>query len=138
MNNEYSATEQPDPIHNEKPAVWELVIELTESMFEFVPIPNEPPAVRDLVLKDMRDRDEWGRSKYKTPLQPFNGRDALVDFYQELLDSSVYLQQYLYEQENTEPVTIDEDVFSSLEDVYEEILGNIRYFRGLIYARDGK
>jgi hypothetical protein len=27
MPNEYSATEQPDPIQNTKPAVWELVLQ---------------------------------------------------------------------------------------------------------------
>ena len=73
--NEYSATEQPDPIQNEKPAVWELVI------------------------KDMNDRDQWGRSKYKTPLQPFNGRDVVTDIYQELLDACVYMRQLLFERD---------------------------------------
>jgi hypothetical protein len=75
MPNEYSATEQPDPIQNEKPACW------------------------DLVMKDMRDRDAWGRAKYGTPLQPFNGRDALTDTYQELLDACVYMRQQLFERD---------------------------------------
>ena len=75
MPNEYSATEQPDPVHNEKPACW------------------------DLVMKDMTDRDQWGRTKYGTPLQPFNGRDALTDTYQELLDACVYMRQLLYERD---------------------------------------
>ena len=75
MNNQYSATEQPDPIQNQQPAVWELVI------------------------KDMNDRDQWGRSKYHTPLQPFNGRDAATDLYQELLDAVVYWRQFLFERD---------------------------------------
>lgn len=73
--NLYSATEQPNPLHNQKPAVWELVV------------------------KDMNDRDNWGRVKYKTPLQPHNGRDAFTDLYQELLDAVVYARQYLYERD---------------------------------------
>lgn len=48
---------------------------------------------------DMRERDATGRARYGTPLQPFNGRRALVDAYQELLDAAVYLRQHLYELE---------------------------------------
>lgn len=57
------------------------------------PIKNEKPAVWPLVIKDMQERDRFGREKYKTPLQPLNGRDALVDAYEEVLDLSVYLKQ---------------------------------------------
>ena len=50
-------------------------------------------------IKDMNDRDQWGRSKYKTPLQPFNGRDVVTDIYQELLDACVYMRQLLFERD---------------------------------------
>jgi hypothetical protein len=63
------------------------------------PIPNDRPAVWDLVIGDMRARDEIGRARYSTPLQPFNGRDALVDVYQELLDAAVYIRQVIYERD---------------------------------------
>lgn len=49
------------------------------------PIPNNYPAIWDLVKKDIDDRDKFGQQKYNTRLQPFNGRDALNDLYQELL-----------------------------------------------------
>lgn len=39
-----------------------------------------------LVISDMWDRDQLGRQRYGTPLQSHNGRDALVDAYQEALD----------------------------------------------------
>jgi hypothetical protein len=65
------------------------------------PIPNDRRAVWELVVEDMRDRDAAGRSKYGTPLQPFNGRDALVDAYQECLDLCVYLRQKIEEQRAT-------------------------------------
>jgi len=51
----------------------------------------------DLVMEDMRQRDEMGREKYGTRLQPNNGRDPLVDAYQEALDLCVYLRQAIYE-----------------------------------------
>jgi hypothetical protein len=63
------------------------------------PQPNQLPAVWDLVLADMRQRDADGRAKYGTPLQPHNGRDALVDAYQEALDLAVYLRQAIYERD---------------------------------------
>lgn len=65
------------------------------------PIPNERPAVWSLVIADMRERDELGRHRYGTPLQPFNGRDALVDAYQEALDLAVYLRQAIEERAAT-------------------------------------
>ena len=64
------------------------------------PIKNDHPSVWDLVMEDMKDRDQVGLTKYGTKLQPFNGRDALIDAYQEALDLVVYLRQAIYEQEN--------------------------------------
>jgi hypothetical protein len=68
-------TEQPAPKRNIHPAVW------------------------DLVITDMMERDKIGESKYGTRLQPFNGRDALADAYQESLDQTVYLRQLIYERD---------------------------------------
>lgn len=64
------------------------------------PVPNSQPAVWGLVLKDMVDRDAVGRERYGTPLQGFNGRDALRDAYEEALDLVVYLRQAIYERDN--------------------------------------
>ncbi len=62
------------------------------------PVPNDRPAVWELVIADMQDRDRVGRARYGTPLQPHNGRDALVDAYQEALDLVVYLRQAIEER----------------------------------------
>jgi hypothetical protein len=64
------------------------------------PITNSGPAVWDLVIQDMRERDASGLEKYGTRLQPHNGRNALVDAYQEALDLVVYLRQAIVEQES--------------------------------------
>jgi hypothetical protein len=64
------------------------------------PITNSLPAVWDLVIADMQARDQVGRERYGTPLQPFNGRDALVDAYQEALDLAVYLRQAIAERDS--------------------------------------
>ena len=63
------------------------------------PIPTNYPAVWRLVIADMLQRDDFGRYKYGTPLQPFNGRDPLIDAYQEALDLTVYLRQAIYERD---------------------------------------
>jgi hypothetical protein len=63
------------------------------------PVPNDRPAVWDLVVEDMRARDAVGRARYGTPLQAFNGRDALADAYAEALDLVVYLRQAIAERD---------------------------------------
>jgi hypothetical protein len=40
-----------------------------------------------------------GVRKYGTPLQAHNGRDGLMDAYQEALDLAVYLRQLIAERD---------------------------------------
>lgn len=63
------------------------------------PKPNGKPAVWDLVVTDMRMRDAKGASTYGTRLQPHNGRDALRDAYEEVLDLAAYLRQCMFERD---------------------------------------
>lgn len=63
------------------------------------PVPSDRPAIWDLVVADMQARDKVGRERYGTPLQAHNGRDALVDGYQEVLDLAVYLRQEIEERQ---------------------------------------
>ena len=51
------------------------------------------------VIEDMKARRKMGIEKYGTPLQPDNGRNALVDAYQEILDAAVYLKQKIVENQ---------------------------------------
>jgi len=50
------------------------------------------------VIKDLQDREVVGIKRYGTPLQTENGRDALMDAYQEALDLVMYLKQVLLER----------------------------------------
>lgn len=61
------------------------------------PKPTESPAIWDLVIEDMRARDRLGRERYGVPLQCHNGREALVDLYEELLDAVAYTRQAVEE-----------------------------------------
>ena len=63
------------------------------------PAENSHSAVWDLVLADIAGRDAIGAVKYGQRLKPHNGRDSLVDAYQEALDLVVYLRQALYERD---------------------------------------
>lgn len=56
------------------------------------------PDIWPLVIKDMENRNRFGAEKYGTPLQANNGRDPLVDAYQEALDLVVYLRQAIEER----------------------------------------
>lgn len=63
------------------------------------PDANNHPHIADLVIQDMAERKQLGIKRYGTALQPFNGRDALVDAYQEALDLCVYLRQAIEERD---------------------------------------
>lgn len=64
-----------------------------------LPVPNDRLLIHDLVAADIQARKELGTRRYGTPLQPFNGRDALLDAYQEALDLAVYLKQAIVERD---------------------------------------
>ncbi len=66
------------------------------------PKPNKLPEIWPLVIADMQARDAVGRERYGTPLQPFNGRDALMDAYEEALDLCAYLRQAIEERRGNE------------------------------------
>ena len=71
---ESSNKPQPDPMRGEAPATW------------------------DLVVADMKERDRFGADKYGVQHQHDNGRDHLVDAYQELLDLTMYLRAEIAER----------------------------------------
>lgn len=54
--------------------------------------------ILDLVVQDLVDRAEMGKVKYGRYLESDNGRNALMDAYQEALDLCMYLRQLLEEQ----------------------------------------
>jgi hypothetical protein len=50
------------------------------------------------VIADLQARDAFGVKKYGTTLQTRNGRDPLMDAYQESLDQTMYLKQAILER----------------------------------------
>lgn len=58
------------------------------------PMPHGKGAdITELVVADMRERSKAGIEKYGEPLRADNGRDALMDAYQEAVDLVKYLRQ---------------------------------------------
>ena len=88
MTTNKAATPQPAPSQsNHKPIIAEIRAVLHEA----------PRQYFDALMQDLEDRSRMGFDKYGTMLKPFNGRDALVDMYQELLDALMYNLQAMVE-----------------------------------------
>jgi hypothetical protein len=54
--------------------------------------------IGELVLKDVQDRIDLGLKRYGTLLKADNGRRALYDAYDEVLDLAMYIRQEIYER----------------------------------------
>ena len=65
-----------------------------------LPTHNDRTPVADLVIADIERRRAVGIERYGTPLQAFNGRNALIDAYEEVLDLACYLRQRIEEERN--------------------------------------
>jgi hypothetical protein len=63
-----------------------------------MPVPNDLPFIQDMVIADIEARRQIGIKRYGTGLQAYNGRDALVDAYEEALDLAMYLKQTIVER----------------------------------------
>ena len=62
------------------------------------PMPSDRVSIQSLVRADLEERERIGVERYGTPLQAHNGRDALIDAYQEALDLACYLRQAIEER----------------------------------------
>lgn len=70
-----------------------------ETMIEDQPPPKAgQTVVWPHVIRDIEERVEKGRERYGTELMTRNGRDPLIDAYQEALDLVLYLRQAILER----------------------------------------
>lgn len=63
-----------------------------------LPTINDEQDIQSRVIEDIVARRKLGIKRYGTTLQPHNGRDALLDAYEEALDLTMYLKQALVER----------------------------------------
>lgn len=128
--------DQPPPIPQpEREPVWLRVIGDVNTLLTGVGDDDRPCGMlsatdlRAIMIAEMAERDETGRKRYGTPLTTHNGRDHLVDAYQEALDLAVYLRAAIIEgahEQNPGP----------LGEIYADHLGALVRLRHLIYLRD--
>jgi hypothetical protein len=78
-----------------------------------IEIIDQPPPIKsegsiaDLVIEDIKERKRLGIERYGTPLQKFNGRNGLIDAYQEALDLVQYLRQVIEEENESKSKFIE-------------------------------
>ena len=87
--------DQPPPRATDRRPSWEIVMSYVDQIRH--ENAYDSSGVIAIVLADMRERDAVGRQRYSIPLTSGNGRDHLVDAYQELLDGSAYMATELDE-----------------------------------------
>lgn len=75
------------------------------SVLQPSPAPTDGIDTWLLVVKDMEERRQLGLKKYGQPVHPDNGRDSLVDAYQEALDLVVYLRNEIEKRERERNAT---------------------------------
>lgn len=80
---------------NENIPVLETFIEPLQNSMKLVSLSSKE--VLTQIIEDVTARSQEGLKKYGVMLKPHNGRNALVDLYQELLDANLYLTQHIAE-----------------------------------------
>lgn len=128
--------QQPKPVTNKYPPVWELVLkDILNSPF---PHP-QMKMVCDLMVEDIKRRDEFGLQKYGTRLQPFNGRNPIKDTYEELLDAIVYTRAAIFEEEQNKIVTQDRQMtLAALVSVYRTTIESALKIKYCLSLQEGK
>lgn len=76
------------------------------------PKPNNTQPIHEQVIEDIKRRAEEGKQNYGTYLQVNNGRDPLLDAYEEAQDKALYLKQAILERD---------DLIKELEAAREEL-----------------
>jgi hypothetical protein len=61
------------------------------------PEANKGQDVQSMVIADIEARRQVGIERYGQALHTFNGRNALLDLYEELIDATMYVKQQLIE-----------------------------------------
>ena len=113
-----------------------------------MPVRGTGPAIVNLVLDDIRHypdtlksdfirRSSQGELKYTYPLQANNGRDALADLYQELLDAVLYAKQLL-EEVDKPFIYGDPYKLYTTKDLYNDLLDQCDFLHGMIQERKEK
>lgn len=87
--------------------------------------------ITPLVCEDLMRRSKMGEAKYGTVLRADNGRNPLVDAYQETLDHACYLRQAMEEESEAQRIVRElRDLWKPTADLSEMANGTIRLLFG--------
>jgi len=121
--------DQPPPVPRpDLVPIWELVVSDMLTRHPASALSSDDfAACVGRVVEDMRTRDRVGRERYGVPLTTGNGRDHLVDLYQELLDATAYSRAEI-EESGSVPVRF----------LYSRLLDDLLLVRALINDRTAR
>ena len=115
---------QPDPIMTDETPAWERIIEMLTEMRDAEDENTQIVMALDQLILDAKARDEFGRKKYGTPLQPGNGRDHLRDWWEESMDGIAYAYCALYESAGNRQYTeYEADLTELFEQAIDLLIG---------------
>lgn len=64
-----------------------------------LPVVNDQTDIQTLMIREIEKRREVGIERYGTALQPFNGRNAAQDLFEEMIDGAAYALQIRVEMD---------------------------------------
>ena len=109
---------QPLPTASDSPYIHDLVAAEIQGL-------DDP--IMLAIAADLEARKTLGIKRYGQPLQAFNGRNPILDAYEEALDLLVYTRQALYEAESTER-------YSPIHDAYKHALVLVQILKEALSA----
>lgn len=124
--------DQPPPKATTLRPCWEMVI---DDVLDTAVPDGIAMTIVDRVITDMRERDAVGRQRYGVPLTADNGRDQLVDAYQEGLDQSVYMRAFIEENADNDRLFAHISM-QTVRRLYERHLQDMIVLRDLIETRE--
>lgn len=117
---------QPPPRSSSTPPVWPIIIqEVHDWITTGDDVRRTQPAAIRALAHDMSERHLLGIKMYGRPLTPGNGRDMMIDAYQESLDLCAYAKGAVA------------DGFFGAEVIYRKALDTAFAIRCLLLALDG-
>jgi hypothetical protein len=128
--------DQPPPIPTGRRPVWEIVMDYVRN--NGTRSDGSRPELIESVLLDMRERDTLGRERYGKPLTSGNGRDHLIDAYQECLDASVYLANELDEHGADPSAELSDPTLRRVQQLFIGQIRGLVELRALIKEREGR
>ena len=116
--------DQPLPVPTKGPSMHDLAADDIRRRHPGGAAPEIGETVRDLMA-----RKQLGLDRYASLLQAGNGRDALRDLHEELLDSLVYCRQWLEEQDEAGAHNV------VMRRVYRSLMPHVLTVRSVMDAR---